>query len=485
MKGICFMLIGMMMISCGMDKKIADEQLEKKVQQRFISDLIINKTIKDIESKFDTPDKQRIESGVKQTAGFWTVEDGNEEEFNKFCVENFINSKAELDMAFTSIQRNFEILNGHFNKISLSLKFPLHIDEGEINSLDLMFGGYEPASNLQDDLYQNKIAFYILLNFTHYNLDEKNSSGSTWNPRQWAYARAGDIFTSRVPASLMMKFGSLNNLCDHYIANYNIYMANIIDPEGNATFPEGMKLISHWNLRDELKSNYNSDKGLSKQRIIYSIMKRIINQEIPKDVINNPELKWNPVSNNIIVDGKEKAAEREPDTRYQYLLDNFKLLSAMDTYNPFYPTYIDRKFNQEMEMPFEEVEQIFIELISSEQTKKVGKLIEQRLGRKLEPFDIWYDGFKSRSSIPDSELSSITTKKYPDNLAFHNDLPNILVKLGFTPERAAYLSDKIAVDASRGAGHAWGAQMKGEKARLRSRIGENGMDYKGYNIAMH
>lgn len=485
MKGICFMLIGMMMISCGMDKKIADEQLEKKVQQRFISDLIINKTIKDIESKFDTPDKQRIESGVKQTAGFWTIEDGNEEEFNKFCVENFINSKAELDMAFTSIQRNFEILNGHFNKISLSLKFPLHIDEGEINSLDLMFGGYEPASNLQDDLYQNKIAFYILLNFTHYNLDEKNSSGSTWNPRQWAYARAGDIFTSRVPASLMMKFGSLNNLCDHYIANYNIYMANIIDPEGNATFPEGMKLISHWNLRDELKSNYNSDKGLSKQRIIYSIMKRIINQEIPKDVINNPELKWNPVSNNIIVDGKEKAAEREPDTRYQYLLDNFKLLSAMDTYNPFYPTYIDRKFNQEMEMPFEEVEQIFIELISSEQTKKVGKLIEQRLGRKLEPFDIWYDGFKSRSSIPDSELSSITTKKYPDNLAFHNDLPNILVKLGFTPERAAYLSDKIAVDASRGAGHAWGAQMKGEKARLRSRIGENGMDYKGYNIAMH
>lgn len=485
MKGICFMLIGMMMISCGMDKKIADEQLEKKVQQRFISDLIINKTIKDIESKFDTPDKQRIESGVKQTAGFWTIEDGNEEEFNKFCIENFINSKDELDMAFTSIQRNFEILNGHFNKISLSLKFPLHIDEGEINSLDLMFGGYEPASNLQDDLYQNKIAFYILLNFTHYNLDEKNSSGSTWNPRQWAYARAGDIFTSRVPASLMMKFGSLNNLCDHYIANYNIYMANIIDPEGNATFPEGMKLISHWNLRDELKSNYNSDKGLSKQRIIYSIMKRIINQEIPKDVINNPELKWNPVSNNIIVDGKEKAAEREPDTRYQYLLDNFKLLSAMDTYNPFYPTYIDRKFNQEMEMPFEEVEQIFIELISSEQTKKVGKLIEQRLGRKLEPFDIWYDGFKSRSSIPDSELSSITTKKYPDNLAFQNDLPNILVKLGFTPERAAYLSDKIAVDASRGAGHAWGAQMKGEKARLRSRIGENGMDYKGYNIAMH
>ncbi len=64
-------------------------------------------------------------------------------------------------------------------------------------------------------------------------------------------------------------------------------------------------------------------------------------------------------------------------------------------------------------------------------------------------------------------------------------MPNILTKLGFTKDKAAYLSDNILVDASRGAGHAWGAQMKGEKARLRSRIGKTGMDYKGYNIAIH
>jgi oligoendopeptidase F len=43
----------------------------------------------------------------------------------------------------------------------------------------------------------------------------------------------------------------------------------------------------------------------------------------------------------------------------------------------------------------------------------------------------------------------------------------------------------VQVDPSIGAGHAWGAMMKGNKARLRTRIGENGMDYKGYNIAVH
>ena len=40
-------------------------------------------------------------------------------------------------------------------------------------------------------------------------------------------------------------------------------------------------------------------------------------------------------------------------------------------------------------------------------------------------------------------------------------------------------------DPSRGAGHAWGATMRNDIAHLRTRIGAGGMDYKGYNIAVH
>ena len=64
-------------------------------------------------------------------------------------------------------------------------------------------------------------------------------------------------------------------------------------------------------------------------------------------------------------------------------------------------------------------------------------------------------------------------------------LPEILQKLGFSPDRAQYLADKIAVDPARGSGHAWGASMKGQRSRLRTRIPSQGMDYKGYNIAIH
>lgn len=478
---LCCLLV---LYSCGMEKKIAENQLVTK-HISFVDKVTVGTVIKDLSIKFKNPDEVRIEKGVTQAADFWTKEDGTLEEFKAFCMENFINDSTELEMAFNTLEKNYEVLNGHFNKISLSLKFAQHIDEGEINKLDLMFGGYEPMSNLTDDLFSNKIAFYVLLNFPHYTLEEKNNLGKNWTAKEWAYARAGDLFSSRVPASLAMKFGQLNNECDNYIAEYNIYMGNVIDPNGVAKFPEDMKLISHWNLRDELKANYNAENGFTKQNLIYTIMKRIINQEIPKDVINNKDLKWNPVNNTVFSNDKEIKSDREPDVRYKYLLDNFKLLSEMDSYNPFYPTYIDRKFNQEMEMPFEDIEKLFIELLSSPQVKSTAEFIKKRLNRKLEPFDIWYDGFKSRSTIPDEVLTKQTSEKYPDKLAFQNDLPNILTKIGFTKDKAMFLSDKIAVDASRGAGHAWGAQMKGEKAHLRSRIGKNGMDYKGYNIAMH
>ena len=82
-------------------------------------------------------------------------------------------------------------------------------------------------------------------------------------------------------------------------------------------------------------------------------------------------------------------------------------------------------------------------------------------------------------------LTSKTSKLYPDPSAFKAELPVILTKLGWSPERAKYLADKIVVDPARGSGHAWGAAMKGAVSHLRTRIQENGMDYKGYNIAIH
>src|SRR6185295_18484389 len=75
--------------------------------------------------------------------------------------------------------------------------------------------------------------------------------------------------------------------------------------------------------------------------------------------------------------------------------------------------------------------------------------------------------------------------KYPTADAYAADMPSLLQKLGFTPDRAAYLASKIKVDASRGAGHAMQALRRGDFPRLRTRIEAGGMDFKGYNVAVH
>ena len=214
-------------------------------------------------------------------------------------------------------------------------------------------------------------------------------------------------------------------------------------------------------------------------------MSRIIDQDIPKEVINNPGLIWEPYSNKVFNNGKEIACKSEPDTRYQQIINNFKAELSKDAYSPEMNTFILRKFSGEMEIPQKEVEELFDTYLRSPQLAKIGSIIEKRLGRSLRPYDIWYDGFKARSAIPQENLNKMTTSKYPDPKAFETDMPLLLNKLGWSKERAQYLSSKITVDPARGSGHAWGASMKGEKAHLRTRIPGSGMDYKGYNIAVH
>jgi hypothetical protein len=115
----------------------------------------------------------------------------------------------------------------------------------------------------------------------------------------------------------------------------------------------------------------------------------------------------------------------------------------------------------------------------------VGQLVAKRLGRRLEPFDIWYPGFRSGSRLPEEELDKIVAARYPTAAAFEKDLPVILAKLGFTSEQVAAIVPHIQVDPARGSGHCTQPASRKFKARVRTRVTASGMNYKGFNIAMH
>lgn len=450
-----------------------------------ISNETIEETIRSLKEKHTDKESYRIEKGVKQVASLWQDKDGSVEEFQKYCIDNFISDPVELSVAYNKIERNFEILFGLYNTMTVKLMEPLHLDMGEIHYIDNIMGSYSPSAHLTDDLFANKMAFYIALNFPSYSLKEKSEKSAEWTRQDWAYARMGDMFISRVPAEIMQNASVAATNADTYIADYNIFMGKLVNQDMVQLFPDEMRLITHWGLRDELKSNYNLENGLEKQKMIYNVMLNIVRQTIPEEVINTGVYQWNPISNKLYKDGVEISFTAEQYTRYEHLLQNFKAQSAMDKYNPIYPTYIERAYDQSMELTRQEIEDLFIEFITSPQIAEVAKLIKQRLGRDLEPFDIWYDGFKSRANIDEEELNKITRRKYPNSQAFEKDIPRILIDLGWSREKANYIANRISVDPARGAGHAWGSEMKGDNAHLRTRVPETGMDYKGYNIATH
>lgn len=446
--------------------------------------------------------RSRIESGVERAAFQWRDEDGSAEDFVALCVEQFVAEPEEVEILADRFAEYYDKLYGHLGEIGRALSWHTTIETGPIYPIDELFSQYSPYAHVSEDLYKNKIAFASLLNFERHTLDQRLAEGPGWTRQQWRTSRLGDAFRTRIPAAISQANDLLRREAGKYIRDYNIYMHHLLTEDGRRLFPEGMRLISHWNLRDELKSQYSEVDGLPRQEMIFDLMLRIINQQIPEVVINNPAVDWKlatnevtlsesidgPIPDDFAADGEPGSSvdnNREPDTRYQHWLNVFKTQQNVDPYYADANTLIARRFELNREMPEAEVEQLLIDVVSAPILKDIGKLIERRLGRDLKPFDIWYDGFKQRAHLDADMLDSLTRSRYPNAAAFEADMPRILAELGFDEKTSAFLQARIGVDPARGVGHASGMPHDRSTARLRTRVGADGMDYKGYNIAVH
>jgi len=451
----------------------------------------------ELTAKYGEAQHERIKRGLHQVMIYWRVQDGDAAAFEDFVRANFAGDQATLDKTFGRFEVLLEQLDGHLHEISRSFRDQADLDRGPLLPLDRIFAGYDPSAHVLDDFFENKLAFVVLLNFPLTTLDKRLREGPRWTRRQWAEARLAERFSKRIPADVNLAIAQAAADGEQYIAQYNIWMHHLVDDKGQRLFPAKLRLLSHWNLRDEIKADYaDKQNGLAKQRTIQQVMERIVTQTIPQSVVDNPGVDWNPFSNEVkpaaVQDSDTPAPTDqrisnapEPATRYKMLLGTFLAAKKADPYSPTAPTLIARRFDEDREIPEKRVEEMLVQVLSSPLVSKVAQLIQTRLGRPLEPFDIWYDGFLPRAKYSPAELDAIVSKRYPTAEAYQKDIPNILVKLGFSPEKAKYVADNIIVDPARGSGHAMGAEMRSEKAHLRTRVEASGMNYKGFNIAVH
>ncbi len=458
-------------------------------------------------AKHGVGQRARAEQGVRQVLSFWRPGpdgDGDERALSDFVTSQFIADAATLERTLARFEETLEAADGHFLEIGRTWRSGAELELGPELPLDSFLAATEPSAHLQEDLFASKIAFVALLNWPLPTLDEMVAQGPGWTRRQWAAARLTRRFSLRPSGAAEGARAAAAARAAAYIAGYNLWVHHLLAADGTRPFPKGKRLLSHWNLRDQIKADYaEGTAGLVRQRLLVAAMNRIVTQDIPAAVIDDPRLDWDPVANTVRLapagDVEERpasqtgggvrpavaSAEREPDTRYAVLLDAFRAARLTDRDSPFAPTEIDRRFQLDTEIPEARIKALLEAVVSSPLVPQVAALIEKRLGRKLEPQDLYYAGFLARAKYPESRLDGMTRTRYPDAAAYKKDIPRLLRALGFSPQKAAWLDAHMVVDPARGSGHALEAARRGDFPHLRTRISPGGMDYKGYNIAVH
>jgi len=450
--------------------------------------------------------RARIERGLAQVKAMWRPQDGDDRAWRWFVEQWFESDPARLSALLGRFEYELEQVDGYFLDIGRELRRYSELELGPELPIDEQFAALDLSAHSSEDFFRSKLAFIALLNFPLPTLDEMLAQGAKWSREEWAAVRLTRRFALRPSAEAQQARTRASAAAEAYIAGYNLWMHHVLTRDGTRLYPKGVRLISHWNLRDQIKAEYaapDGAKGLERQRLIRAAMEHIVAQTVPQSVIDDPRLDWYVDTGRVTAapadeieteqmsrQGKRPAQavaapDREDDTRYAMLLETFRAARRTDADSPLAPTEIDRRFQFDREIPEAKVKQILESIAASPLAPRVGALIRKRLGRPLEPHDIWYSGFLPRAKYPEPELSRITRAKYPTAGAYKKDIPRLLEGLGFSPDKARFFDSHIVVDPARGAGHALPSARRGDDPHLRTRVNPDGMDYKGYNIAVH
>src|SRR6202171_2961121 len=262
----------------------------------------------ELTARYGAGQRERLARGLRQVSEFWRPEDGGPEAFDSFVRSNFAGDAATLDALFSRLELAMESLDGHMLEINRGFRRQSDLDLGPVYPFDEALAGYDPSAHVVDDFFANKLAFTVLLNFPLTSLPERIAQGHSWSRRQWAETRLAERFSKRIPAEVNLAIGKAAAEAAQYIAEYNIWMHHLVDAGGKRLFPPKLRLLSHWNLRDEIKADYGDAEGLATQRVIARVFERIATQTIPAAVVNNPGVDWNPETNEV-----RPAAARDSD----------------------------------------------------------------------------------------------------------------------------------------------------------------------------
>ena len=152
-------------------------------------DLPIATTVATLVERYGEKESDRIRAGVERVARRWTASDGTGEEFARFCQEFYVAEPAERTRLLARLETVLTATDGHLYEISRTVGQWTEFAGDQLPGIDELLAKFDPAPDLAQQLYSQRIAFLVLLNFEPPTLETMQRDGRGWSTDQWVAAR--------------------------------------------------------------------------------------------------------------------------------------------------------------------------------------------------------------------------------------------------------------------------------------------------------
>lgn len=438
----------------------------------------VQKIITSLTKQHGAKHRADITSGVQACWRVWDVKrDGNAKDFSAFCHLQYVApGKAKLAL-MKRLDELRNVIGGGMGAMMKVIRAGLDIADTPLTPAEQLIGSFTPSSHLQEDFRNFKLTQLVQLNFgTQDRSIPKTREG-------WVARRLSEWGVESIPPKMIAEASTIFAEVDTFVSSYNLHLDAIDFGDPDVTFPKGTCLVSHWGLRDYMMELYDVPHGLKKQRAILDLMRCVVDGDIPADILSNPQVRWHKAKGTLHEKGKPaRKAKGHGPLRWEKFRKGYLAVKKMDPYTR-YGNMIDNKFFGDREMEEARVVKVLTDILGSPVAKGIGKYLENKFERPLEPFDIYFKDFLAGTSKP--KLRFDIAKKYGSAEALQKAIPSILLKFGFSKKDAQFIASKIRVDNGRSAGHAWSASTPYDLQLLRVRIPKEGIDENGFSTYMH
>ena len=425
--------------------------------------------------------RQRATDGIARAAAMWTDADGDDEAFATFCNDYFIPDADDLKVLVGRLETALEQVGGHLYEMRRTLRRWSDLRGEPFGKVDDLLATFDPTPDLSDQYWRQKLAFVARLNLDRPDLDTMLRDGGNWSSDEWATVRVSQAFGPRIPADVADLVRALSFKSGKFVSEFHVPVHTLVGADGQRWFDEGRTLIAHWLIREEIRAAYAVDGGETRQRALMWVMRRHIDGTIPTSIMDGSNTAdWDAQSN--LLGGDDPGPLLGP-VRYEHWCDNIKVARALDVHHDEHPTALRRKFDLEREIPEDEVVRQLELLLEAPARADLADLMRQRLGRPLEPQDIYLDELAPPRAA--DELDKAVKERFGDHRGFELALPDVLEQLGYSHGDAHFLGRRIRVEIAKGAGHAMRPALPEYSAWLRTNSLDHELGWDGFDTAMH